>query len=118
MLLTGIIAIVYKLCYSNKAKGTTKIFLFFNQITLSDFTIRKYEGKVSIYNAFLMRMLQKFINIILSKMLLYREMPCIRDELYFLLLMMHFMAFYLFLKSNEDNVLIKKVIKSKLRLMT
>lgn len=70
------ILVYYKVCLCSKAKGPLKIFLLFNSLTVSDFAIisPRYQktGKMSTAAAFMMRVSQKFINIIIAKMLLLR----------------------------------------------
>ena len=59
---------------------------------------------MSALSAFMLRASSKFINIIIAKTLLYRELPKARDFNYFLLLIAHFAIFALYHRSLELSV--------------
>lgn len=97
-LLSFFVLVLYKVCLCNKAKGPLKIFLLLNSLSISDFAIispryTHQSGKLPVISAFLLRISQKFINIIVAKTLLYGELPKLRDFTYFILLIAHFLVF-------------------------
>lgn len=65
-------------------------------------------------SAFMLRVSQKFINIIVAKTLLYRELPKIRDFTYFLLLIAHFLVFALYHRGLELALKERKALSKKL----
>jgi hypothetical protein len=73
---------------------------------------------MSLVHSFLLRISQKFINIIVAKTLLYRELPKARDFTYFLLLIIHFLVFALYHRAlglifKERNERVKQVKKQQ-----
>jgi hypothetical protein len=104
-LLTFCVLVYYKVCLCSKAKGSLKIFLLLNSLAVSDMSIisPRYQasGQMSTVSAFLLRISQKFINIVIAKTLLHRELPKLRDFTYFILLIIHFLAFTAYHKGLE-----------------
>ena len=104
-LITFGVLVYYKVFLCNKAKGPLKIFLLFNSLFVSDFSIiaPSYAkgDQLSPVFAFLLRVLKKFINVILAKTLLTRELPKQRDIIHLFLIILHFFAFACFHKSLE-----------------
>ena len=89
-----------------KAKEPIRVFLLLNSLMCSDIKIisPRYikDGKKMRPLANLgMRITRKFVNIIVSKMVLMREVPRARHFSYFILLIIHFMAFSLHYRAVE-----------------
>lgn len=123
-LFTFTILLWYKICMCNKAKGPLKILLLLNSLVISDFSVisPRYQksGKMSTLYAFFLRVSQKFVNMIVAKTLLLRELPKQRDLLYFALLIIHFIAvtaYYKCRESEHKDPLIKRLRRNKCRLM-
>ena len=98
----------HKVFLANKAKGWLKIFLLLNSLVFSDFAIiaTRYQnsGKMSSLSSFSMRVFSKFINIVIAKSLITRELPKSRDFVYFLLLIIHLASVSLYNQGLEFQI--------------
>lgn len=75
----------------------------------------KTGGKMTPLANFGMRITRKFVNIIVSKTILMREIPKLRHFTYFSLLIVHFIAFYLYYRAVELDT---KETKTALKIST
>lgn len=105
-IITFAILLWYKVIMCAKAKEPLKVFLLLNSLMGSDIKIIspryvKTGGKMTPLANFGMRITRKFINIIVSKTILMREIPKMRHFSYFGLLIVHFIAFYLYYRAVE-----------------
>ena len=112
-ILTFAILLWYKVCLCAKAKGPLKIFLLLNSLAVSDLTIIspryiKTGGKLSTTISFLLRISRKFVNIIVSKTLMMREIPKARHFTYFSLLILHYIAFSAYYRALQLEAKQKK----------
>lgn len=107
-ILTFAILLWYKFYLTSKAKGSLKIFLLLNSLAVSDLTIIspryvKTGGKLTPVVSFMLRISQKFVNILVSKTILMREIPKARHFTYFILLIVHFIAFSIYYRALEKK---------------
>ncbi len=105
-LITFGILLWYKVIMCAKAKETLKVFLLLNSLMGSDIKIispryMKTGGKMTPLANFGMRITRKFVNIIVSKTILMREIPKLRHFTYFSLVIVHFIVFYLYYRAME-----------------
>ncbi len=117
-IITFAILLWYKVIMCAKAKEPLKVFLLLNSLMGSDIKIispryMKTGGKMTPLANFGMRITRKFVNIIVSKTILMREIPKLRHFTYFGLLILHFIAFYLYYRAIElDSKALKIAMKA------
>ena len=75
---------------------------------------RKFDGKFPQYHAFFLLLFQKCMSIIVSKLLLYGELPTLHDSSFLLLLGLHFVTFALF-HSGPANAFMNRINNSQIR---
>jgi hypothetical protein len=118
-LITFGILLWYKIIMCTKAKEPVKVFLLLNSLMCSDIKIIspryiKDGGKLMPLANLGMRITRKFVNIIVSKTVLMREIPKARHFSYFSLLIVHFLAFSLYYRAVEmKNKEVLRELKSK-----
>ena len=117
-LITFCILMWYKIIMCTKAKEPMKVFLLLNSLMCSDIKIIspryiKDGSKLMPLANLGMRITRKFVNIIVSKTVLMREIPKARHFSYFSLLIIHFLAFSLYYRAVEmKNKEMQKALKS------
>ncbi len=112
-IITFAILLWYKVYLCAKAKGPLKIFLLLNSLAVSDIKIIspryvKTGGKLSPTISFLLRISGKFVNLIVSKTLLMREIPKARHFTYLSLLILHYLVFSMYYRALQHEAKLKQ----------
>lgn len=123
MILSTLLLIYYKIFKSQReGEGATdlrlamskgvKILLFLNSLIINDLSLRKYEDKFSLPSAFFLLLGQKFLSIMIIKLLVQGKFPSFHDQSFVILLGLHFLTFIYF-HSSMGKELMNRVRESR-----